>query len=57
MWASQVREVFETARQASPCIVFFDEFDSIAKKRTQGGSANDSVVNQILTEMDGMNKR
>ncbi len=52
-----VRKIFEKARQASPSIIFFDEIDSIAPRR--GGSGNDSnvterVVNQLLTEMDGL---
>jgi len=51
-----VREIFKKARQVSPCIVFFDEIDSIASKR---GMASDNkvterVVDQILTEMDGL---
>jgi len=54
-----VREVFKKARQASPTIVFFDEIDSIAPTRGMGGGGNDShvterVVNQLLTEMDGL---
>jgi transitional endoplasmic reticulum ATPase len=57
---SNVRELFEKARQASPCILFFDEIDSIAKSRGSGfggdsaSSASDRVINQILTEMDGI---
>jgi len=57
---SNVRELFEKARQASPCILFFDEIDSIAKARGSGfggdstNSASDRVINQILTEMDGI---
>ena len=50
-----VREVFRKARQASPCVIFFDEIDSIAPVR--GGGANEvteRVVSQLLTEMDGM---
>lgn len=46
------------ARSAAPCVLFFDELDSIAKSRggTVGdaGGAADRVINQILTEMDGM---
>lgn len=54
-----VREIFKKARQASPCIVFFDEVDSLVPARTassdSGGAAvHDSVVNQLLTEMDGL---
>ncbi|MFA4960329.1 MAG: CDC48 family AAA ATPase [Candidatus Pacearchaeota archaeon] len=50
-----VREIFKKARQVSPSIIFFDEFDSISKER--GNSFNDStekVVNQLLTELDGI---
>ena len=51
-----VREIFKKARQVAPCIVFFDEIDSLASKR---GMATDNkvterVVDQILTEMDGL---
>lgn len=49
------------ARQAAPCILFFDELDSIAKARGggagDGGGAADRVINQILTEMDGMTNK
>lgn len=49
------------ARQAAPCILFFDELDSIAKSRGGGagdaGGAADRVINQILTEMDGMSDK
>jgi transitional endoplasmic reticulum ATPase len=53
-----IREIFKKARQASPSIIFFDEIDSIAPRR-HGGETNDGgvterVVNQLLTEMDGM---
>ncbi len=50
-----IREIFKKAQQVAPSIIFFDEFDSIAKVR--GGSFNDStekIVNQLLTEMDGV---
>jgi transitional endoplasmic reticulum ATPase len=52
-----VREVFRKARQASPCIIFFDEIDSVAPVR--GGSIGDAhvterVISQFLTEMDGL---
>ncbi len=49
------REIFKKARQVAPAIIFFDEFDSIAK--TRGSSFNDGserIVNQLLTEMDGV---
>lgn len=51
-----VRKIFRKARQVAPCIVFFDEFDSIATKRGSdvGSSVHDTVVNQLLTELDGI---
>lgn len=52
-----VREVFKKARQASPTIVFFDEIDSIAPRRgagTDDSHTTERVVNQLLTEMDGL---
>uniref|UniRef100_A0A7S2TSP1 Cell division cycle protein 48 n=1 Tax=Lotharella oceanica TaxID=641309 RepID=A0A7S2TSP1_9EUKA len=62
MWFGEseanVREVFDKARSAAPCILFFDELDSIAKARGGGmgdaGGAGDRVMNQLLTEMDGV---
>jgi transitional endoplasmic reticulum ATPase len=52
-----VREVFRKARQAAPCVVFFDEIDAIAPRR--GGSEDSShvterVISQMLTELDGL---
>jgi ribosome biogenesis ATPase len=56
-----VRLVFERARSSSPCIVFFDELDSLCPKRGssgEGGSGvSERVVNQLLTEMDGLESR
>ncbi|MDD1701795.1 MAG: CDC48 family AAA ATPase [Methanoregula sp.] len=52
-----VREIFRKARQASPSIIFFDEIDALVPKRgSYMGSShvNESVVSQILTELDGM---
>lgn len=55
-----VREVFRKARQASPCVIFFDELDSVAPRRAGGeGGGGDShvaerIVSQLLTEMDGL---
>lgn len=51
-----IRKVFEKARQASPSIIFFDEIDSIAHQRGYDAShsGTERVVNQILTEMDGL---
>ncbi|MBI2134753.1 CDC48 family AAA ATPase [Candidatus Woesearchaeota archaeon] len=51
-----VREVFKKARQVSPCIIFFDELDSLAPKRGANSDSHVSerVVNQMLTEIDGL---
>ena len=58
---ANVREIFDKARQSAPCVLFFDELDSIANQRgsSQGdaGGAADRVLNQMLTEMDGMNSK
>lgn len=56
---ANVRELFDKARAASPCILFFDEMDSIARARGGGGGGgssetSDRVINQILSEIDGM---
>lgn len=52
-----IREIFRKARQAAPCIIFFDEIDAIAP--TRGGDSSDShvterVISQLLTELDGL---
>jgi transitional endoplasmic reticulum ATPase len=65
MWFGEseanVRQVFDKAKQAAPCILFFDELDSIAQKRGgrawDGGGAADRIMNQLLTEMDGFADR
>ncbi|EJD07519.1 AAA ATPase [Fomitiporia mediterranea MF3/22] len=66
MWFGEseanVRDVFDKARAAAPCVMFFDELDSIAKARGasaggDAGGAGDRVLNQLLTEMDGMNAK
>jgi transitional endoplasmic reticulum ATPase len=53
-----VREVFRKARQASPCIIFFDELDSITPRRNSGSGTDTNVsermVSQLLTEIDGL---
>lgn len=52
-----IREVFRKARQASPCVVFFDELDSVAPRRsTNGGDSHvgERIVSQLLTELDGL---
>merc|ERR1712045_615722 len=65
MWFGEseanVRDIFDKARSAAPCVLFFDELDSIAKARGgnagDGGGAADRVINQLLTEMDGMSAK
>jgi transitional endoplasmic reticulum ATPase len=64
MWFGEseanVREIFDKARAAAPCVLFFDELDSIARARGgsssggDGGGAGDRVINALLTEMDGV---
>ena len=51
-----IREIFKRARQSAPCVVFFDEVDSIAPIRGAGGetAVTERVVSQLLTELDGM---
>src|SRR3989449_2372656 len=51
-----IREIFRRARQASPCVIFFDEIDSIAPVRGVGGDSmvTERVVSQLLTELDGI---
>ena len=51
-----IREIFKRARQSAPCVIFFDEIDSIAPIRGAGGETvvTERVVSQLLTELDGM---
>ena len=51
-----IREVFRRARQASPCVIFFDEVDALAPTRGMGGDSmvTERVVSQLLTELDGV---
>merc|ERR1711939_892649 len=65
MWFGEsegnVREIFDKARQSAPCVLFFDELDSIARARGlsggDAGGAGDRVMNQMLTEMDGVGSK
>lgn len=65
MWFGEseanVRDTFSKARAAAPCVLFFDELDSIAQQRGgssgDGGGAGDRVMNQLLTEMDGVGSK
>jgi transitional endoplasmic reticulum ATPase len=51
-----IREIFKKAKQVAPTVIFFDEFDSIATTRgsNMGSNVNDKIVNQLLTELDGV---
>ncbi len=51
-----VREIFRKARQAAPCIIFFDEIDALVPRRSGSESSHvsENVVSQILTEIDGL---
>jgi len=55
--ASRVRDLFKTAREKSPAIVFIDEIDAVGKKRQNrmggGNEERDNTLNQLLVEMDG----
>ncbi|KAG7210368.1 hypothetical protein KM043_011903 [Ampulex compressa] len=53
-----VRQCFIRARNSAPCVIFFDELDALCPKRSEGdNSATSRVVNQMLTEMDGVEGR
>ena len=58
MWVGEsergLRKIFEKARQAAPTVIFFDEIDSIAPKRSTGSGITKRVVNTLLSEMDGI---
>lgn len=54
---ANVRKVFQRARDARPCVIFFDELDSVAPKRGDKGDSGgvmDRIVSQLLAELDGM---
>jgi transitional endoplasmic reticulum ATPase len=60
MWVGKseegMRKIFERARQVAPCVIFFDEIDSLAGKRgvDYGNKVTERVLNQMLAEMDGL---
>lgn len=57
---ANIREIFDKARHSAPSVLFFDELDSIASQRGSSGvacGATERVLNQLLTEMDGLNAR
>ena len=54
-----MRRVFEKARAARPCVIFFDELDSLAPNRGRTGDSGgvmDRIVSQLLAELDGMHR-
>ena len=55
--AARVRDLFEQARKAAPCIIFIDELDALGRSRTTGGfggyDEKEQTLNQLLTELDG----
>lgn len=52
-----VRQCFQRARSSQPCVIFFDEIDALCPKRTNMENGASRVVNQLLTEMDGIEAR
>ncbi|KAJ1473254.1 P-loop containing nucleoside triphosphate hydrolase protein, partial [Baffinella frigidus] len=53
-----VRQLFQRAQASAPCVIFFDELDALCPKRGgDNGVSSERVVNQLLTEMDGLNAR
>jgi len=59
--ASRVRDLFDTAKKNSPCVVFIDEIDAVGRKRGEqfnggGNEEREQTLNQILTNMDGFEK-
>lgn len=50
---ARVREVFQKAKTAAPCVIFFDEIDAIAASRDEGSQSGLNVLTTLLTEMDG----
>lgn len=60
--AARVRDLFEQARQAAPCIIFVDELDALGRARTPfsgygGGDEKEQTLNQLLSELDGFDPR
>jgi SpoVK/Ycf46/Vps4 family AAA+-type ATPase len=54
-FSPQVRDLFTRAYGARPCVLFFDEFDSLAPRRGHDNTGvTDRVVNQLLTQLDGV---
>lgn len=57
--ARRVRQAFKKAREASPCVLFFDEIDAVGAERgnQRGHRENDQTINALLTELDGFSER
>ncbi|MEM5494446.1 ATP-dependent zinc metalloprotease FtsH [Hoeflea sp. AS16] len=60
--AARVRDLFEQARKASPCIIFIDELDALGRARSGisgygGGDEKEQTLNQLLSELDGFDPR
>jgi len=60
--AARVRDLFEQARKAAPCIIFIDELDALGRARTPfsgygGGDEKEQTLNQLLSELDGFDPR
>jgi SpoVK/Ycf46/Vps4 family AAA+-type ATPase len=52
-----LHQIFETARRKSPCVLFLDEIDALGRKRSQMRNSSGNVINQLLSEMDGVNAK
>lgn len=51
-----IHAIFERARRNAPCVIFFDELDALGRKRSLSRNQNHGAINQLLSELDGMNQ-